>query len=362
MVESQERELDDIRQDMKRLTTGKERQRDEAALFLAEMVDEYTNKQEEPVATGMDALTSNRSDKTKSIAVSLRAASVVANLAASGPPSSSVRRSLSAKLPLTNISDETAEFDIVGGGYTEKQSVACQTELFMAIPQSEEQRNQVEELFHLERHLLLSVRRLMIAVANIMVFHNTIEIELTCKACLRMFDQPRTLWVCGHTFCHQCVIDMFSDNEALHCKECEAITEVGFTQTPVLELIVSYHNQQQRRQATIGVAVLTQQQQLRSVGSTMSSYTGTTAEAASPVRKDATMTDAMMALNENDSNNRPGTGGEAGGLDSIQRATSALQQILEALLEDLARIERDDVEEMDQQLNFARRSTKFISS
>ncbi|RNC31756.1 putative helicase [Trypanosoma cruzi] len=73
-----------------------------------------------------------------------------------------------------------------------------------------------------------------------MGFHASLELESTCKRCFYIFESPRTLWPCGHTFCQQCLPFMFTEQGELICEECGSLCEVGYTPNLALELVASY--------------------------------------------------------------------------------------------------------------------------
>lgn len=95
-------------------------------------------------------------------------------------------------------------------------------------------------MFTHEARLMQSVKLSTIAIANIMSFHASLELEATCKHCFCIFDNPRTLWPCGHTFCAHCLPDMYNCDDELVCAECHSICEVGYTPNVPLEMMANY--------------------------------------------------------------------------------------------------------------------------
>ncbi|EPY18269.1 hypothetical protein STCU_10092 [Strigomonas culicis] len=98
----------------------------------------------------------------------------------------------------------------------------------------------LNELYFHEKGLVQSIKLATVAVANIMSFHSSLEIESTCKECFYIFENPRTLWPCGHTFCLQCLSGMYNRNGELICTECGSACEVGYTPNLTVELISNY--------------------------------------------------------------------------------------------------------------------------
>ncbi|KEG08488.1 putative helicase [Trypanosoma grayi] len=99
---------------------------------------------------------------------------------------------------------------------------------------------QMEDLYFHARGLLSAIRLTIVAVANVMGFHASLELESTCKRCFFIFESPRTLWPCGHTFCQQCLTGMLSEQGELICDECGSLCEVGYTPNLALDLVASY--------------------------------------------------------------------------------------------------------------------------
>ncbi|KAG5478816.1 hypothetical protein CUR178_05395 [Leishmania enriettii] len=99
---------------------------------------------------------------------------------------------------------------------------------------------QLEDLLLHEKALVNAVRLATVAVANIMTFHASLEMESTCHECFFVFDKPRTLWPCGHTFCLSCLSNMYNRRGELICSECGSICEVGYTPNISVELISNY--------------------------------------------------------------------------------------------------------------------------
>lgn len=130
-----------------------------------------------------------------------------------------------------------------GRGRKEKRSVACQVteeELGVVDETLKLATEQLEDLLYHERALMDAIRFATIAVANVMSFHASLELESTCKQCFFLLDQPRTLWPCGHTFCQQCLVHMCNERDEIICAECGSICEVGYTPNYAVELIAHY--------------------------------------------------------------------------------------------------------------------------
>ncbi|KAG5501180.1 hypothetical protein JIQ42_06178 [Leishmania sp. Namibia] len=108
---------------------------------------------------------------------------------------------------------------------------------------------QLEDLFLHEKALVNAVRLATVAVANIMTFHASLEMESTCHECFFVFDKPRTLWPCGHTFCLSCLSNMYNRRGELICSECGSICEVGYTPNISVELISNYQTVCKRDEA-----------------------------------------------------------------------------------------------------------------
>ena len=114
---------------------------------------------------------------------------------------------------------------------------------------------QLESLIHHEKALLNAVQLATVAVANILSFHASLEMESTCHECFFIFDKPRTLWPCGHTFCYTCLSTMYNSRGDLICSECGSVCEVGYTPNLPMELIANYQTVYTRPNAdTKGVA------------------------------------------------------------------------------------------------------------
>lgn len=116
---------------------------------------------------------------------------------------------------------------------------------------------QLESLFHHEKALLGAVRLATVAVANILSFHASLEMESTCHECFFVFDKPRTLWPCGHTFCHACLASMYNARGDLICAECGSVAEVGYTPNMPIELIANYQTVYTRADADTRAAANT---------------------------------------------------------------------------------------------------------
>lgn len=130
-----------------------------------------------------------------------------------------------------------------GRGRKEKRSVACQVteeDLGLVDETLKLATEQLQDLLYHERALMDAIRLATIAVANVMSFHASLEMESTCKQCFFLLDQPRTLWPCGHTFCQQCLVHMCNEDDEIICSECGSICEVGYTPNYAIEMIAHY--------------------------------------------------------------------------------------------------------------------------
>ncbi|KAG5504342.1 hypothetical protein JKF63_04791 [Porcisia hertigi] len=111
----------------------------------------------------------------------------------------------------------------------------------------------LEDLILHERALVGAVRLTTVAVANIMAFHASLEMESTCRECFYVFNKPRTLWPCGHTFCFACLTNMYNSRGELICSECGSICETGYTPNIAIELISNYQTLCQRDETHSGI-------------------------------------------------------------------------------------------------------------
>lgn len=83
-----------------------------------------------------------------------------------------------------------------------------------------------ERVFKGERALVDAVRSLSVSVAHSLYLHWTLQSEGTCKACLQPFEDPFTIWPCGHTVCGGCIGRTPSlGDDILRCSECGSIAE-----------------------------------------------------------------------------------------------------------------------------------------
>ncbi|PBJ69456.1 hypothetical protein BCY84_19748 [Trypanosoma cruzi cruzi] len=103
---------------------------------------------------------------------------------------------------------------------------------------------EMEDLYFHARGLFSAIKLTIVAVGNVMGFHASLELESTCKRCFYIFESPRTLWPCGHTFCQQCLPFIFTEQGELICEECGSLCEVGYTPNLALELVASYQAMQ----------------------------------------------------------------------------------------------------------------------
>lgn len=130
-----------------------------------------------------------------------------------------------------------------GKGTIPMRDVACQVceeELGYVDASTRAAQRKMEDLFYHERALRNSIKMSTVAIANIMSFHASLEIESTCKECFYLFDHPRTLWPCGHTFCQKCLSGMHNRRDQIICSECGSLCEVGFTPNLSIELVSNY--------------------------------------------------------------------------------------------------------------------------
>ena len=98
----------------------------------------------------------------------------------------------------------------------------------------------MDDIYRHERLLSQLIHHMMVAVANITAFHENLEVESTCKQCLKLFQDPRTLWPCGHTFCGACLPLLTDPDGNIVCSECLSPAEMGHIAHPMLELLTNY--------------------------------------------------------------------------------------------------------------------------
>ncbi|KAH9593425.1 hypothetical protein LSM04_004877 [Trypanosoma melophagium] len=123
------------------------------------------------------------------------------------------------------------------------RDVGCQCnpeDLGYVDPEIRRMEEYLEDLYFHARGLFDAIKLAIIAVGNVMSFHASLELESTCKRCFYIFENPRTLWPCGHTFCQQCLADLCTPQGELICDECCSLCEVGYTPNLSLELLASY--------------------------------------------------------------------------------------------------------------------------
>ena len=78
-----------------------------------------------------------------------------------------------------------------------------------------------DDPFDCSAELLEHLRNLIAAIANTSEFHQNVEVELCCRQCFGIFEDPVILWPCGHTFCRSCVQEtMYRGLETIECAEC----------------------------------------------------------------------------------------------------------------------------------------------
>ncbi|CCW68254.1 unnamed protein product [Phytomonas sp. Hart1] len=99
---------------------------------------------------------------------------------------------------------------------------------------------QMDEMFYHEKALRSAIDLTHVALSKVISFHASLELESTCKECFYLFEQPRTLWPCGHTFCQLCLSEMYNKSGELVCSECGSVCILGYTPNLSIELIASY--------------------------------------------------------------------------------------------------------------------------
>ncbi|AAZ12989.1 hypothetical protein, conserved [Trypanosoma brucei brucei TREU927] len=99
---------------------------------------------------------------------------------------------------------------------------------------------QMEDLQYHARGLLNSIKLVVISMGNVLSFHSALELESTCKRCFCIFEEPRTLWPCGHSFCLHCLTQMISKGGELICDECGTLCLVGYTPNFAIEMVAGY--------------------------------------------------------------------------------------------------------------------------
>ncbi|CAJ1025709.1 putative RING-type zinc-finger/Zinc finger, C3HC4 type (RING finger) containing protein [Leishmania shawi] len=132
-------------------------------------------------------------------------------------------------------------------------SQVCDADLCYVDAAVRSTEEQLEDLFLHEKALVNAVRLATVAVANIMTFHASLEMESTCHECFFVFDKPQTLWPCGHTFCLSCLSNMYNRRGKLICAECGSVCEVGYTPNISVELIANYQTVCRRSEADADV-------------------------------------------------------------------------------------------------------------
>ncbi|CCW63736.1 unnamed protein product [Phytomonas sp. EM1] len=166
------------------------------------------------------------------------------------------RYAMEHRLQLEEIYQELLEDDDISmGGLTEsmlKQFVRGKSEMCNVGTQVtdydlgyieddlKETIEQMDEMFYHEKALRDAIDLTHVALSKIISFHASLELESTCKECFFLFEQPRTLWPCGHTFCQLCLAEMYNKNGDLLCSECGSVCIVGYTPNLSIELIASY--------------------------------------------------------------------------------------------------------------------------
>ena len=71
-----------------------------------------------------------------------------------------------------------------------------------------------EELMEKELQNMKSV------ITNVAAFDSAVEVDLTCRCCLKILKEAVTLWPCGHSICKSCISLIRIDEETLNCPEC----------------------------------------------------------------------------------------------------------------------------------------------
>ena len=69
-------------------------------------------------------------------------------------------------------------------------------------------------------------------------FVKMIRNELSCEKCLRTMTNPCTLLSCGHSFCHECTLDMMRGEGFYLCVECSS-SSADFAFSRALDTLIS---------------------------------------------------------------------------------------------------------------------------
>eukprot|EP00388_Colpodella_angusta_P021766 GDKJ01055369.1.p1 GENE.GDKJ01055369.1~~GDKJ01055369.1.p1 ORF type:complete len:289 (-),score=12.67 GDKJ01055369.1:28-894(-) len=101
-----------------------------------------------------------------------------------------------------------------------------------------------ERIFKGEKALIDSVHSLAVSVAHALHLHWSLQAECTCKACLKPFTNPHTMWPCGHTLCEECIerVPNSVSEDTLRCSECGALSEGDPIPHAVISAIVNHQN------------------------------------------------------------------------------------------------------------------------
>ncbi|KAG8345054.1 hypothetical protein TRVL_04120 [Trypanosoma vivax] len=140
-----------------------------------------------------------------------------------------------------------------GRGTRGTRNAACQCtpdDLGYVDPEVQHLNKQMEDLHFHVSGLMNSIKLTVIAVGNVLSFHAALELEATCKLCFCIFEEPRTLWPCGHTFCQQCLVQMISKHGELICDECGTMCVIGYTPNLALDMVAGY---QAMRRSTVEI-------------------------------------------------------------------------------------------------------------
>nr|CCC92003.1 conserved hypothetical protein [Trypanosoma congolense IL3000] len=128
-------------------------------------------------------------------------------------------------------------------GRREGVSVGCQcTPQDLGYVDGEVQQlyKQMEDVQYHARSLMTAIKLVIVSMGNVLSFHSALELESTCKRCFCIFEEPRTLWPCGHSFCLHCLPQMIHKGGELICDECGTLCLVGYTPNSAVEIVAGY--------------------------------------------------------------------------------------------------------------------------
>eukprot|EP00760_Papus_ankaliazontas_P009907 PhM_4_TR14157/c1_g1_i1/m.51624 len=106
---------------------------------------------------------------------------------------------------------------------------------------AELQRCRVSALRQRERLIRRELHNMKVATANVTSFNRNIEVDVTCKHCLQVFEHAKILVPCGHSFCQGCIEGMRVDAGGSNylCEECGNVSTDGCVDNMVLNTIAS---------------------------------------------------------------------------------------------------------------------------